>query len=434
MKILLVKPPWFVNGSQYRYLEHVQFTPLALGILAALSPGHEVRMADADWEEVPPGEGFDLVGISASTFTSERAFALADSFRKAGVPVVLGGVHPSIMPDECLQHANSVVIGEAEYVWADVLRDAEKRSLKPVYRAERPTDMNDVPMPRRDFKNESSWFACVQATRGCPNSCRYCYLPSVPWGAFRKRPVELVQEEIRLIRQRVLLFVDDNIFGDREYALRLFRAIAPYGKYWAIQAPTTIGDDDEMLDAMEAAGCFNVLVGFQSFNKESLEMAAVSHNIGIAAKYRKIMEKFHARKMVVNGFFMFGFDSDGPDSFASTTEMIKRLNIDDANLFAVTPYPGTPLYAQFEREKRILPGIKRSQFNWAHAVFKPKLMSPEELERGVQLAYDSLQGYFRKRLLWFLLNHWRLLLRNLSLLKLFVTRNFNGGRVSREPE
>ena len=124
MKILLVKPQWFVHGGQYRYLEHIRFTPLSLGILAALSGGHEVRIADGDWEEIPYGDDFDLVGISATTFTSERAFELAAKFRSRA-KVVLGGVHPSILPGECLEHADSIVVGEAEYVWGDVLRDAE---------------------------------------------------------------------------------------------------------------------------------------------------------------------------------------------------------------------------------------------------------------------------------------------------------------------
>lgn len=431
MRILLAKPRWFVHGGQYRYLEHVRFTPLSLGILAALSDGHEVRIADGDWERIPLDRDFDLVGITVATFTSERAFALAEKFKRRGAKVVLGGVHPSILPEECLEHADSVVIGEAEYVWKDVLRDAEKKDLKRVYQADRLTDMDDVPEPRRDLLNESSWFACLQATRGCPNSCRYCYLPSVPWRKFRKRSVELVAEEVGRLRQKLIFFVDDNIFADRDYALEVFRAITPYRKTWAIQVPTTIGDDDELLDAMAEAGCFDVQIGFQSFNRRSLRWASVEHNR--VEKYRTLVDKLHDRKILATGFFMFGFDSDGPDSFDGTVEMIKRIGVDDANLYILTPYPGTSFHAQFRREGRLLPDKRRTQFGWSHAVFSPKLMSPEELERGVQRAYDRLYPFFRRKLAKALFKRLWLLVKNPRLISVLVGGNLRRGRVRTEP-
>ena len=432
MRILLVKPNWFVHGGQYRYLEHVRFTPLSLGILAALSGDHDVRIVDNDWEPIPFDEDYDLVGITATTFTSERAYALAKKFKDRGVQVVLGGVHPSILPDECLEHVDSVVIGEAEYVWPEVLRDAEKRSLRRTYAAERPTDMNDVPIPRRDLLNEPSWFACFQATRGCPNRCRYCYLPSVPWRKFRKRAVELVAEEIGSLKQKLLFLVDDNIFADRAYALSVFRAIEPCGKIWAIQVPTTIGDDDEMIDAMAASGCFDVQVGFQSFNRESLRLAGVDHNR--VEKYRTLVDKFHARNVLVTGFLMFGFDSDGPDTFDATVEAVKRIGLDDANLYILTPYPGTSFYAQFEREGRLLEGTRRTQFGWSHAVFRPKLMSPEELEKGVQRAYDRLYKHFKRRLAKALLKRYKLLLKNPRLVGVLMGGTLRRAHVRTEPE
>jgi len=410
MKILLLKPRWFVHGGQYRFLEHIRFTPLSLGILAALSESHDVRIVDGDWEEIPYDEKFDLVGITTTTFTSEAVYEIAAKFKKAGAKVILGGVHPSILPDECLQHVDSVAIGEAEYIWLDIVRDAERNSLKNIYQADRLTDMNDVPIPRRDLLNEPSWFACLQLTRGCPNSCRYCYLPSVPWHQFRKRSIELVEEEIRQLKQKLIFFVDDNLFADRDYALSVFKTIKPYKKTWAVQAPTTIGDDEELLDAMAEAGCFNLQIGFQSFNKKSLKLASVDHNR--VEKYQELVEKLHARKILATGFFMFGFDADGPDIFDGTAAMIKEINLDDANLYILTPYPGTAMYTQFRNENRLLEGKARNQFGWSHAVFRPQLMSPEELETGVQQAYDNLYRHFRRRLPRALLKRWRLLLNN----------------------
>jgi len=431
MRILLAKPRWFVHGGHYRYLERVRFTPLSLGILAALSEGHEVRIADGDWEAIPTGEAFDLVGITTTTFTSERVYALAKRFRQNGAKVVLGGVHPSILPDECLQHADAVVVGEAEYVWGDVLRDAEAGALKPLYAAPRPTDMDDVPFPRRDLLAEPSWFACVQATRGCPNSCRYCYLPSVPWRAHRKRSIELVSEEVRQLKQKLIFLVDDNLFADRGYALALLRAIAPHKRSFGVQAPTTIGRDDELLDAMADAGCFNVQIGFQSFNASSLEWASVEHNR--VEEYQTLVEKLHARGILATGFFMFGFDTDTMSTFDHTLEMIKRIRVDEAHLYILTPYPGTSLYAQLQEEGRLLPDTRRSQFGWSHAVFQPKQMTPEELEAGVQRMYDGLYPVLRRRAAWAILKRLKLLIRHPALVRVLLGGSARRAHVADEP-
>jgi len=430
MRILLVKPRWFVHGGHYRYLEHVRFTPLSLGILATLSEGHDVRIVDGDWDPMPVGERFDLVGITTTTFTSERAYALGKEFARSGAKVVLGGVHPTIMPDECLANADSVVVGEAEYVWKDLLGDAEKGRLQRVYSAPRPTDMNDVPFPRRDLLAEPSWFACLQATRGCPNSCRYCYLPSVPWRAFRKRSAELVSEELRRLTQRLVFFVDDNLFADRDYAMALFRAVAARKKTFSIQAPTTIGRDEELLDAMTDAGCFNVQIGFQSFNASSLHWASVDHNR--VDEYETLVERLHERGILATGFFMFGFDTDDSKTFDHTVEMIKRLNLDEAHLYILTPYPGTALYAQLESEGRLLPDKRRTQYGWAHAVFRPKQMTAEELERGVQRAYDRLYPHFRRHAAGAILKRVGLLLRNPALARIFLTGMSRHAHVAEE--
>ena len=432
MRVLLVKPRWFVHGGQYRYLEKVRFTPLSLGVLAALSDGHDVKVVDGDWQPIPTdGEHFDLVGITTTTFTSERVYEIARRFRQRGAKVVLGGVHPTLLPEECLQHADSVVIGEAEYVWKDVLADAERGTLQPTYQADRPTDMNDVPFPRRDLLGESNWFACVQATRGCPNSCRYCYLPSTPWSRYRKRAVELVVEELRAMRQKLIYFVDDNLFADRDYSLSLFRAIAPLKKTWAVQAPTTIGDDDEMIETMALSGCFNAQVGFQSVSRRSLEWASVRHNR--VETYGDLVRKLHESKILTTAFFVFGFDTDGPDVFDATIEMARRIDVDDANCYVLTPYPGTSFYEQFQREGRLLEGTRRTQFGWSHAVFQPRQMSPEELERGVQHVYDSLYPFFRRKVARSLFGRIGFFLRHPHLLRVLAGGALRRARVSAEP-
>jgi radical SAM superfamily enzyme YgiQ (UPF0313 family) len=422
MRILLVKPDWNAAAGHIRYGYGIRFPALSLGILATLSPGHDVRIVDEGWEPIPYDDPFDLVGITTTTFTSEAAYAIAARFRSRGIPVVMGGVHASILPEECARHVDAVVIGEGEYTWPRILRDAEAKRLKKVYRAPRPTDMKDVPLIRRELLQEDDWFTTIEASRGCPNKCRYCYLPSVPWRAHRARPIETVVQEVRSLRQQTFSFADENLFANRDNAVALFRALAPLGKSWLLQVPTTVADDDELLDAMAEGGCFNAQIGFQSFNDRALEFADVGHNR--IAKYETLIRKLHDRRIIVTGFFVFGFDSDDAGVFDSTVRMIRRMDLDDVCLFINTPFPGTSFYEQYEREGRILPGKNRSQFAFSHATFQPKLMTARELEDGVQRAYDQLYPHFVLQMFKIARTHWPLALRNPRLAAAMVSGNF----------
>ena len=397
MRVLLMKPEWPDIPGNIHSTSAARFPPLALGILAAYSDGHEVEVVDGNWEPIPFHRRYDLVGISTTTFVSDAAYEAARRFRQRGAKVVLGGVHPTILPEEALEHADAVVVGEAEQVWGDVLRDTEQGKLHGIYQAEHPTDMNKIRPAKRDYLDELPWFTLVEATRGCTNKCRYCYLPSTPWAKHRMRPVEQVVAEIRSLPQRMFMFTDDNLFADREYALRLLKGIAPLGKFWLVQAPTTLVDDAPLLDAMAAAGCFNAHVGFQSLNAKSLEAARVSHNR--VDKYHRLVRQFQSRGIGVTGFFLFGFDTDGPDVFRHTVQMIKSMKVDDAGLFIVTPFPGTKFHAQLAREGRLLDEVRPTQYCWTKAIFQPKQMTPQELEQGLRWTFDQLHPVFSRRLL-----------------------------------
>ena len=394
MRVLLVKPKWSVRKGEYRFLTDVIFQPLHLGILAALSAGHEVRIIDQDWDEIPVSEDWDLVGITATTFSSQRAFAIADQFRAQKVPVVMGGVHPCLMPSECLEHVDAIVVGEAEYVWPQVLADVAAGTLKQTYRQERPTDLDDVPIPRRDLLRQDPRVGMIQATRGCHHACRFCYLPSVPWHAHRRRSLDKVYRELAGMQQDFVFFVDDNLFVDEEYAIALCNQIAPLKKIWSVQAPTTITRNPRLLEAMHASGCFSVQVGFQTVHPDSLRHAGVVQNQ--VDSYRQIVRQFHEHRILVQGFFIFGFDNEDARIFAAAEASIKQMGIEDALLYILTPYPGTPIYEQLEREGRLLPR-QRDDYGWANAVFQPAHMTPEELEQGVQRTYDNLFHFFKRR-------------------------------------
>ena len=414
MKILLVKPRWFVKNGVYRFLTHVPFQPLNLGILAALSEGHDVTLIDQDWDEIPVDEHFDLVGITAVTFSSQRAFEIADQFRSRGIKVVMGGVHACLMQEECLQHADAIVDGEAEYVWPQLLKDATDGTLRRIYRQDRPTDMDDVPIPRRDLFKRDPLVGMIQATRGCNHACKFCYLPSVPWHQHRRRSVEKVYEEIKGMKQKVIYFVDDNLFVDEEYAIALCEKIAPLKIIWSVQAPSSITKNSRLLRAMQKSGCFFVQVGFQTVHPDSLQRAGVVQNK--IENYREVVRRFHQHGMLVQGFFIFGFDNEDRSIFKTAQTFIKQMAIDDAIFYILTPYPGTPIYDQLKGEGRLLLH-KREQYGWANAVFKPARMTADELEQGVQETYDNLFRFFKRRapkqiLMWlpFFIRHPRILL------------------------
>ena len=394
MKILLVKPRWFVKDGVYRFLTHVTFQPLHLGILAALSEGHEVRIIDHDWDEIPFDEGFDLVGITATTFSSQRAFDIADVFRKKGVKVVMGGVHACLMQEECLRHADAIVVGEAEYVWPRVLEDAAAGALGKTYQQDRPTDMDDVPIPRRDLFRQDPVVGMIQATRGCNHACKFCYLPSVPWHRHRRRSPDKVYEEMKGVKQNVVFFVDDNLFVDEEYAIALCEKIAPLRKAWSVQVPTTVTKNPRLLTAMQQSGCFFVQVGFQTVHPDSLQRAGVVQNK--IENYQELVRSFHEHGILVQGFFIFGFDSEDRRIFKAAETCIKQMGIEDALLYILTPYPGTPIYDQLKSEGRLLLQ-EREKYGWANAVFTPARMTARELEQGVQETYENLFDFFKRR-------------------------------------
>jgi radical SAM superfamily enzyme YgiQ (UPF0313 family) len=234
----------------------------------------------------------------------------------------------------------------------------------------------------------------IQATRGCHHACRFCYLPSVPWHAHRRRSPDKVYQELKGMQQKVIFFVDDNLFVDEEYAIALCEKIAPLKKTWSVQAPTTITNHPRLLAAMRKSGCFSVQVGFQTVHPDSLRQAGVVQNK--IESYRQIVRRFHQHGILVQGFFIFGFDNEDARIFETAEASIKQMGMEDALLYILTPYPGTPIYEQLEREGRLLPR-QRDRYGWAHAVFRPAHMTPEELEQGVQRTYDHLFHFFKRR-------------------------------------
>lgn len=394
MKILLIKPAWFREGA-YECCRLSRVPPLNLGILAALSIGHDVRIADADVEVIPFSSEWELVGITVATSTAIEAYRIADRFRSLGVKVVLGGVHVNFVLEEASCHADAVVMGEAERLWPKVLMDFPR--LKKVYVETEPVPVDAIPVPRRDLFHPSYVTAPLQITRGCVHTCRYCYLQDVPWKQYRKRSPGLVAQEIAQIKNRFIFVVDDNLFVDRAYVTNIAELMRPFRKQWIVQAPLSLGKDEKLLAQLSSAGLSGVALGIDSASEESLKGVSKTQNYLKDAK--EAVRNFHRYGIAVSGFFLYGFESDDKNVFAESIEMIRRINLDWATFFVLTPYPGTRFFNQLEKEGKLLTRDWR-KYNWLQMVFTPRRMSVKEIEEGIRWAYRRLRqmrlGHFLK--------------------------------------
>lgn len=392
MRILLVSPRWEGVGNRKKVkVREARARPLTLGILAALCPpGHEVRIVDEHAGPIPYSPTWDLVGITCTTYRAPRAYAIAGLFKTLGVPVVMGGVHPTLQPRECLKHCSAVVRGEAEPVWARVLDDAARGELEPIYEGGVLEDLSQIPIPRRDLYGPPRQNpAYLQATRGCGWKCRFCYLQDVGWGAFRGRPIDHVVAELRATEAPVVALVDDNLFVNRRYALDLLGELRGLGKHWWAQAPSTVCMDDELLEAAKRSGCFALSIGFQTIHSGSLKQARVGQNR--IDRYCAQVHNVRRHRILVDSTWIFGFDDDPPTIFGETAEAIQDMGVDAYSLYFLTAYPGTPEYDRIEAEGRI---VERdlARFDWDHPVVRPRLMSTDDLARGVAQAYQRLDG------------------------------------------
>ncbi len=388
IRILLIQP---YHKCNVKTRGRIYMSQLTLPLLAALTPaGHEVMIIDENVEPVDFSLGADLVGITCLTPTAPRAYEIGDSFRRRGVKVVLGGVHPSLMPDEAAGHADAIVISEAEEIWPQLLADLENGGMQPRYRAEVKPDLAGLPLPRRDLVKAKAYLNIpkVETSRGCPFRCSFCSTTVFYGTRMRFRPVEDVVNEVRAARHRFVFFTDNNITANRKYAKRLFRALAPLGIYWLSQGSIDMADDDELMQLAEESGCAGMLVGFESLSEENI--ASMGKNASNrVAEYEEKIRKFHAHRIGLIGCFVFGFDGDDKSVFAKTVDFIERNNIDCPQVTVLTPYPGTALREQMQAERRLLHS-HWEKYDVGNVVFKPKQMSAAELQAGYNLACEQL--------------------------------------------
>jgi radical SAM superfamily enzyme YgiQ (UPF0313 family) len=393
LRILLVMPDAGIHRLSVGSLKmSFREAPLTLTTLAALVPVEcpaSIRIVDESVESIPFEGDFDLVGISCLTGTALRAYEIAGAFRQKGVPVVLGGVHVALCPDEASQHADTIVVGFAESAWPQLIRDVMRGHMKPRYQS-KVESLIGLPHPRRELQKRWGYMMpnTVFATRGCTGSCDFCTVPAVPFG-WQKRPVADVIDEIRQIPARRIAFNDVSPVEDVEYAKELFTALIPLNKKWGGLATTRVVEDLELLDLMARSGCQYLLLGFESVSDGSL--LSIGKDFNRAGDYAAVMDALHGHDIVVQGCFIFGCEHDDVSVFEKTVQAVNDLKIDIPRFAIYTPFPGTAAFFKLESENRII--HKRwDHYDTQHVVFQPKQMSVQQLDEGFRWAYRKAFG------------------------------------------
>ena len=378
-----------------------RFPPLALGVVAALTPGDwEIEIVDENFEPFAFREA-DLVGLTAFTVAATRAYEIAARYRERGIPTVLGGIHASMLPEEALQYVDTVVVGEAERVWPKVISDFEAGAMRRVYRAEWP-DLTGMPCARRDLFHPAYKYASIQTARGCPLDCEFCSVTAFNGHRYRTRPVADVLDELETIPQKVVFFVDDNIigYGERgaERALALFQGMIERGikKDWLCQASMGFADNDDVLEYAGRSGCRMVFLGVEAENPEALEEMNKKLNIRMTREgYEETFRRIHRHGIAVLGSFIYGMDSDTPETMSRRTDYILEGGVDAVQTTCLTPLPGTRLFKRLEDEGRLL--YTDFPRDWDHydmleVAHRPLLLTADELAifglRSMRRAYD----------------------------------------------
>ncbi len=364
--------------------------PLGLAMVAAVTPRDvDVRITDAYIDPIRYDRPVDLVGIAARTPAVNVAYDIARQYRRRGVTVVMGGIHASAMPEEALEHVDTVVVGEAEPVWPQLVEDFRAGRLQRRYEAEGIADMTGLPWPRRDLFKIRRYLVRrpVETSRGCCFNCEYCSDSLVFKQGYRFREIDDVVEEIRSIRPlgRYVFFVDNNICGQPERARRLFEALVPLRIRWSGQASINMAYSDETLKLASRSGCMIVLVGMETINREVLRRIGKPVDPG---RYKELVDRFHRHGILVQGEFIFGFDEDTPEVFRDTVEFAQQVGIDTARFAILKPYPGTRLYRRWDEEGRILHG-DWSLYHTSNVAYKPIGVTPEQLKAGRDWAYEE---------------------------------------------
>lgn len=395
MKIAFLAPAGAMHRYNGSFGKSLHYAPLTLTTLAALVPKElnaEAAIYDETAGAIPLNLDADLVCITCITGTSSRCYAFADYFRSQGKTVVLGGVHPTMMPDEAALHADVVVTGFAEQTFPQLLRDYRDGKLKRRYDQNSDFTIENRVIPRRELLNKKKYITMnsLEAVRGCSQPCTFCAYPAAFGKTLYRRPVREIVAEIEALNSKEVLFPDVNLIADRAFAVELFKAMIPLKKMWFGLVTSSIGIDDELVSLFKKSGCRGLLIGFESINQNSQKF--IHKGVNKVLEYGELMKKLHDAGILVQGCFAFGGDEEDTSVFERTVEMVIKTKIDLPRYSILTPFPKTEYYRQLEAENRI---VERdwAMYDVEHCVYIPKLMTKEQLESGIEWAWRETYKY-----------------------------------------
>lgn len=367
------------------YIRTWQMEPLAPATLAGLTPREDtqIRFYDDRTERIPFDEPTDLVALSVETYTAKRSYQIASEFRRRGVPVVMGGFHPTLVPDEAGEYAESIVIGEAEQIWPEVIDDFRNGRLRPVYRQTSRPSLSNLRPDRSIFAGKRYLpVGLVEAGRGCHFRCEFCAIQSYFSNTQTRRPIEDIVDEVRRIRKPLIFFVDDNITSNMEQAKEFFRALIPLKIRWVSQASINAAHDEEFLRLIKASGCQGLLIGFESLNPDNLRRMRKSFNM-MHGGYERALENLKRHEIRLYVTFILGYDDDHGDTLEETLAFAERHKFYIVAFNHLTPFPGTPLYDRLRMEGRLV--YDRwwldPAYRYGMVPFAPAGMTAEEVEQ-----------------------------------------------------
>ena len=399
-KILLINPSF--KGSLHSNIKVLAIPPLNLAMIARYTPEqYEVEIVDEAVEDVDFNAVADLVGITCMTPLAPRAYELATHFRKRGVPVAIGGIHASYMPEEALRYADTVVVGEAENIWPQLLEDFAQGRMQKIYKADQQPDIENLLPPRRDLLRGKYFVETVQTGRGCPFNCNFCSVTAFNGSRYRLRNIDSVIEEIKSIKAKRLFIVDDNIVGSGDKYIKrakeLFPRLKECDKEWGSQSCLNIVEHDDLLKTARESGCRLLLIGFESMDADSLTAMHKPVNMRPSTKnFSDAIKKLHDNGIAIVGCFIFGADTQDKDVFRRTIDFALANDIDAIQLSLETPFPGTAFYRQLVEENRLL--LTNYPNDWRHynifePVFQMKSFTPREAYGQLLDAYSEMSSF-----------------------------------------
>lgn len=393
MKIVLISP----KGPLYRFKggifkKSLRYQPLTLTTLAAYIPKEmdvELELIDEGIEVIPDNLDADLIAMTVITGTSKRAYELSEIFRERNIPVVLGGPHVTLVPEEAQHHADAICVGYAEETWPQLLRDFQIGCMQQTYRQRSDMVLERTPFPKRELMDKRNFLtqAVFEATRSCMHDCEFCVAPTA-WGRKQyQRPIDWVIEDIKRVGDKKIIFIDLNIISDTKYAKELFRQLIPLNIQWFGLSTVLIAHDDELKELLARSGCKGLLLGLETINESSLIDAKKRFNGSVG--YKDVISELHHLGISIQGCFVFGLDHDTADVFDNTVEFAIDSGIDLPRFSILTPFPETPIYKRMMAQGRILTQ-DWELYDGQHVVFQPRYMSVKKLSDGHEKAWKKV--------------------------------------------